>query len=372
MSYPAVFSFYLYFLPHFCAYRLPFSKVQIRLWAVLLFVTSCFFYFGNIIYAVPALFFALCLDVKRDWKFKVLLAGLGLVVIVAVTSCAFILSQVWTDRLINITLSTRQLLSPDKLEIRMGSVQNLFAVLFSPPFQILAGLGFIVSFVRMLKSDRLASINLVLFGWTYVIQFLLHGGSNLDSLNWSMLPLFGILLAGSDVLFCALRDRIRFAGILFAIPVILVWWNEFRLYPLLNQRIPYQQCIYPQDTTTQAALVLRMIKEDGSGLVHYYLPDPSVPVEQGGFNYANNLMRVEFKEAFSRVTFFKSLEDLREKRTVPREQNHAVAYLSVPEGNPPDEDRDKKSVLAEWPFEMIHPYESIYRIRFNVRKYSVE
>ena len=144
-------------------------------------------------------------------------------------------------------------------------------------------------------------------------------------------------------------------------------------YLVVNRDTPYQPYVQERNTMTQAALVLRMIRDDDSGSMRYYLPDPSVPEVQGGFNYGVNLNRVDFARALSRVVLFSSEGDLARKLAAQRDGLPAVAYLSVCTRPDPKDVKDavdplKAPLLGHDP-EVIHPFEEVYRIRFLVRRF---
>ena len=53
--------------------------------------------------------------------------------------------------------------------------------------------------------------------------------------------------------------------------------------PPAEQDAGYQSYIQTRNTRTQLSLVMRMIREDNSNSVQYYLPAASVPESRGGF-----------------------------------------------------------------------------------------
>jgi hypothetical protein len=115
-----------------------------------------------------------------------------------------------------------------------------------------------------------------------------------------------------------------------------------------------------------------MIRDDDSGSVQYYLPDPSVPEADGGFDYSVSLLRADFAEAFSRVIYFKNEGDLRRKLSVQRKDKWAVVYMSVaekPEGKD-SVDPAEVPLLGQKPV-IIHPFEDVYGIPFLVRSFRL-
>jgi len=115
---------------------------------------------------------------------------------------------------------------------------------------------------------------------------------------------------------------------------------------------------------------LRLIRDDRSGPVQYYLPAPGVPESRGGFPYDVCVERIDFAEAYERVIFFANEDDLRRKLSRQDPRKRAVAFLSV--GYPAEgaEDTLHQPLLGRGP-EVIHPYEEIYRIPFLVRRFEL-
>jgi hypothetical protein len=146
-----------------------------------------------------------------------------------------------------------------------------------------------------------------------------------------------------------------------------------RHYLPINRDTPYQPFVQVRNTRTQAALLLRMIRDDETGSVQYYMPDPSVPEEKGGFDYNVSLLRRDYEGAFSKVTYFKGPDDLLRKLARQRRDRWAVVFLSVaypevPES--PEKDSINGPLLGHAP-EIITPYDDVYGIKFLVRKYRL-
>jgi hypothetical protein len=106
-----------------------------------------------------------------------------------------------------------------------------------------------------------------------------------------------------------------------------------------------------RDPKSETALVLRMVSEDRSGQVRYYLPSPSVALLDGGFDYDVSLRRPDFAEAISRVIFFNDEADLRRKILLGPRDKWAVVYLSTmyaPDGIGPTTLRPPRGGTSAW------------------------
>jgi hypothetical protein len=227
-----------------------------------------------------------------------------------------------------------------------------------------------VSSVKMIrKGDRFALITLAIYVPLWTFQALIGGLNNPDQTNWSMLALLGVLLIGSDRIFVWLRENVKQGTAIGVILVAVIGVNEFQHYLPLSRDTPYQSFIQDRNTRTELALVLKLIQGDDSGSVQYYLPDPSLSQQNGGYEYDSFLPRVEVQEILQKVTFFMNEEDLRRRLVNQRNGKPAVVYLSV--GYPPDggKDTEKMPLLGEDP-ELIHPWVNIYLVEYKIRKFE--
>ncbi len=373
LTYLTAVSVYLYFLPKYCTGYSALAERLIKAVAVFLFAASCYFYFGGFLYAIP--FFALIVmfSTKAQRKKEFELACLAFIAFVPFFVWIYNVNDLWGLRIREEMAFVQKLFSHAGLLRRWWSIRDFFYTLYlSVPFLGLFIAGVVASYRRIRRGDRFALVNATLFVGVWGLQVILEGVNNPDQLNWSMIPVMGVLLIGADALITTLRDRLKGGIVIAALLVILAGWNELRFYLPLNRDAIYQPYIHDRDTMTQAALVLRMINEDDSGAVQYYLPDPSVPTAEGGFNYSVSLIRVDYAPALKRVVFFKGEEDLRRRILSQPRNMWAVIYMSVdikPDGSTAKDPIDVP-LLGQMP-EVIHPYEDVYRIPFLVRKFKL-
>jgi hypothetical protein len=236
----------------------------------------------------------------------------------------------------------------------------------------LAGLAVLCSRAR--RRDAFAIVVLVMYGTLWGFQVVLEPVNNPDQLNWSMIPALLVILAGADFLVALVRRRVPWGGTLAVLLVLVVAWREVYRYPDYTREYANEFWTQMRDPSSEAALVLRIVSEDRSGQVRYYLPSPSVPLLDGGFDYEFSLRRPEFAEAVSRVNFFNDEADLRRKILLGPRDKWAVAYLSTmyaPDGIGLDHpDTSTVRYLGMEP-ELVSPYWDVYRNAFLVRKFKV-
>jgi hypothetical protein len=373
MNYLTAVSVYLYFLPQFRGGSAVPGQWKGRVFSLLLFAFSCFFYFGGFIYAVPFFFLAVFFSGKEKRRKELLWASAGLIVFLAAANVASRVNDLWGVRIWESLGHIEDGLSWEGLKSRWWTVTDLFTSSVSPPYLILFLVGLAASFDGIRRGDRFALVNttLLLFIWSF--QFAIEGINNPDQLNWSMIPFLGVLLIGADQILALIRDRVRGGALLCAALALVVAWKEVRFYPGANERAFYQPYVQPRNTMTQAALVLMLMRDDHSETAQYYLPDPSIAGADGGLNYGVSMNRVDFAKALSEAVFFTSEEDLRKKIAAQKTNRWAIVYLGV------DLKPDKKgakdpvagTLLGQAP-EIVHPYEDVYGIGFLVRKYRIK
>ena len=281
MNYLTAVSVYLYFLPQFGGKAAAPGQWKGRALSLLLFVFSCFFYFGGFIYAVPFFFLAVFFSGKATRRKELLWASVGLIVFLAAANVASRVNDLWGIRIWESLGHIEDGLSWEGLKSRWWTVTDLFTSSVSPPYLILFLVGLAASFDGIRRGDRFALVNttLLLFIWSF--QFAIEGINNPDQLNWSMIPFLGVLLIGADKILILIREHVKGGALPCAALVLVVAWKEVRFYPGANERAFYQPYVQPRNTTTQAALVLMMIRDDHSETAQYYLPDPSIPGTDG-------------------------------------------------------------------------------------------
>jgi hypothetical protein len=365
---PAI-SVYLYFLPEF--YKGPFFMREgwRKALALLLFVVSCYLYFGSFIYALPfvALLFFFSAKLRRPRELAV---GCAFTVLCAAAFSYFCYTtDRWRVRIHEEVGSILIGFSRRGLELRGYALKEFFFThQLSLPYLILFVVGLYTSVRRSLRGDRFALISVVLFTPLFLFQMAISGLNNPDQLNWLMIPLLGILLTGADQILVPLRDKVRYGTIIGAVIACSVGWTEWNHYLPLNRDAGYQSYIQDRNTRTQLSLVLRMIRDDDSGTVQYFLPAASVPESSGGFNYEIALLRLDYVDAFIKVTYFASDDDLRRRLLAVPKNKTAVAFLSVGYPDPGEKDTLNMPLLGQQP-DIIHPYEDVYEIPFLVRKF---
>jgi hypothetical protein len=357
---------YLYFLPKFYSGAFFLRDRWRKAVAIFLWALSCYLYFGVLLYGVPIFILVFVFSTKLQRRRELVF---GLPVFAAVFSVIYETSylkiRVWDE-----LTSIGQDFSQGGLIKVWGPVRDFFFTLdLTIPFVVIYVVGVVASFIRIRRGDRFALINTTLYFSIWPFLLAIGGLNNPDQTNWLMIPFLGILLIGSDQILCTLRDRVKYGTAIGVLAVICVGWNELRHYPILTSDTPYQIGVDDRNTETQVALVLRMIRDDDTGSVQYYLPAPSVLQKDGGFDYSASLPRVDYAKAFLKVIYFMDEGDLRKKLLVQRGGKKAVVYLSVGFPGPGENDTEKMPLLGQAPH-VIHPYEEIYMVPFLVRKFE--
>jgi hypothetical protein len=368
-AYITAISVYLYFLPEFYRGAFFLRDVGRKVLAVLLFALSCYLYFGCFLYLLPVFLLVVFFSTKRQRRRELLLGCVGFALFAAAFGGAVRSTADWRMRIDQETGSIMQDFSHDGMLKVWWSLRDfLFTLDLSVPYLVIFVVGIISSFRMIRRGDKFALINTTLFLSIFPFQMAIGGLNNPDQTNWLMVPLFGVLLIGSDKILGLLRDRVLHGQVIAAVLVFFVGWNELHHYLKVSRDTPYQWFVQERNTRTQSALVLRMIRDDNSGSVQYYLPAPAVSEQNGGFEYTPSLLRVDYAKAFQKVIYFNDEDDLRRKLLVQRGGKDAVVYLSVGFPAPGEKDTEKLPLLGKYP-EIIHPYEDVYEIPFIVRKY---
>jgi hypothetical protein len=373
MMYLSAVSVYLFFLPQIQAGISPLRGRWLKVLSVLLFGLSCYFYFGCFIYFFPFLLLFLHFGDKAQRKRNQATAGAGLALFALTFFAACYSDAVWRSRITEEFAYVKADLSLRGLSQRWSATRDFFFTLdLSTPYLVLFVAGSAVTYRRMRQADGFAIVNGTLLVCLWAFELTIQGLNNPDQLNWSMIPLLGVLLAGADAFLVPIRDRLRHGQAVAAGLVLVVGANELRHYVIINRDTPYQPYVQPRNTMTQAALILMMIRDDDSGTVQYYLPDQGVPMARGGFDYSVDLLRVDFVRALSKVTFFSDEPDLRAKLAAQDPARRAIAYLSVCDtpGGPFPVDPATRPLLGQRP-EIIHPYADVYDIEFLTRKFEM-
>lgn len=371
VSYLAAISVYLYFLPLFNNGATFLSERWRKGLAVLLFVVSCYFYFGCFLYALPFLALVFFFSRKAERRRELVLAGIACVLFVAAFFAAYHVTNLWGVRIRETLVHAMKGFSRQGLLSRWWATRDFFfSIYLSGPFQVILWVGLVASFRKIRRGDRFALVNTTLLLYLWVFETFLEGINNPDQLNWSMIPILGTLLIGANEILVPIRDKVRGGPVICAALVLLAGWHEMRFYLPMNRDAFYQPYVQTHNTRTQAALVLRMIRDDDSGTAQYYLPDPKVDEAHGGFDYSVSLMRVDYIKALSKVIFFTSEEDLRKRLLSQVEDKWAVVYLSVGIPPPDAKDTSETALLGQAP-QIIHPFEDVYGIPYVVRRFHL-
>ena len=376
ITYLTAISVYVYFLPYFYGASTARRAKWLKVLSLFLFAFSTYFYFGCVIYALPFFGLIYYFNGRAQRRRELILLGVCGAAFLAMFDLSMKMNDLWEVRLYEELEYVFDDFTLRGLGDRWFATKSFFFTLdLSVPFLVLFVIGLVSSIRKMRRGDRFALVNTSLLLFLWALELSIQGLNNPDQLNWSMIPLLGVLLIGADEVLVALRDKLRWGAFIGALLVAVVGWHEMGHYLVINRDTPYQPFVQPRNTMAEAALMLMKIRDDDSGSVQYYLPDPSVPTAIGGFEYSVSLLRVDFKRALSKVILFKNEEDLREKLAAQPDKKLAVVYLSVgeiPAAKPPDPAIDPAEVplLGQKP-KIIHPYADIYGIEFMVREFRI-
>jgi hypothetical protein len=372
VAYIAVTAIYVYFLPLFYAGAGAMRDRWRKGIAAALFVLSCYLYFGCLFYALPFLLLVFVFR-NKGWSRRDLAAfaaGAGLCALAFLATYGA--SESWRAKIAKEIASVGSSLTRQGVVRQWWSTRDfLLTQDLSIPYLVIFIVGAIVSWRRIRAGDAFATVNSVLLSCIWVFQSPVSGLNNPDKMNWSMIPLLGLLLIGCDAIVTLARAHLRHGLILCGVAAALTCWNEQRHYLELNRDAPYQAYTQDRNTRSEIALILRMIREDDSGSVQYFLPEATVPEARGGFDYRAALLRVDTPPALEKVQFFSSEADLSSRLAALHRGKKAVVFLSVGFVDDVAKDTISLPLLGHLP-EIIHPYERIYGIPFMVRRFTFE
>jgi hypothetical protein len=376
LAYLTAISVYLYFLPYFYGSTTALRRRCLKVLSLFLFAFSCFFYFGGFVYAIPFFGLVFYFSSRVQRRRELILASMGFMAFLAVLLVSVTINNLWWVRISEELQYIMDDFSVQGLKERWWATRDFFFTLdLSLPFLAIFIVGLVASIRKMRRGDRFALVNTALLAFLWAFEMAIQGLNNPDQLNWSMIPLLGLLLIGADEILVHLRDKVRHGTAIGALLVLVLGWHEMDHYLKINRDTPYQPFVQPRNTMAEGAMILMMIRDDDSGSVQYYLPDPSMPTGIGGFEYNVSLQRVDFIKAMQKVTFFTDEDDLRRKLASQRGDKPAVVYLSVGEiphaDKPKDEvDPAKGLLLGQMPT-LIHPFADIYGIEYMVREFRM-
>jgi hypothetical protein len=371
--YVTAISVYLYFLPLYCG-GIPAARARwIKAFAVFLFFASCYFYFGGLMYGLPFLLLIVFFSSEAQRRWELWVGCLGMIAFMVLFVFMYNVSDLWGLRVREELQFVMKAFTRDGFDRRWWGTRDFFFTLYlTTPYLIFLVVGLAVSVRRIRRGDAFAIVNTTLLGCLWAFQITIEGLGNPDQLHWSMIPLIGALLMGADAIFVALRENLRLGTALGAVLALAVGLHEMHYYLRSNRDATFQVFIQEHNTRTQAALLLRMIRDDDSNSVVYYMPDPSIPEVDGGFDYSVSLLRADYAKAFTKFTYFTSEDDLRRKLAAQRRDKWAVIYLSVCDRPLAEGSKERSEIpLLGQPPVIIHPYEDIYEIPFQVRRFKM-
>jgi hypothetical protein len=368
VSYFSILAVYIYFIPAWVAVRGSMRRL-LRIAAIAVFAASIFFYFGAVVFSLPFMALALyeyCNRQKRVRLTWIVSAGL-----IAIFSFVLLyrLNPVWAFR-VDISLeSIRQIFDPEMLAHRVRTLGTFFSNYLTPIVTSILLVG-VVSLGRGFRHGTFARVTLVLFAYSFLLQFLIEGADNPDWINWCIIPLLMTLLAGCDALYCWARSYGATAGRAVVLFLLVLAALELRRYPALSLAARHQEHAVPTSSRAQVALIIRsIVKAEDPNLV-YFLPAPEIPEDQGGFLYDTSLIREDWADAWKQVRWFSDLQDLREQlRSLPAE-SRAVAFLGVNEAR----SSTFKGVLSglRGTFQVLPLIPEIYGSHYYVARYDLE
>ncbi|HZZ20044.1 MAG TPA: hypothetical protein VFE25_11770 [Opitutaceae bacterium] len=363
-------SVYTYFLPKFYSGATLMRDRSRTILAAVLFALSCYLYFGSLMYALPFVILIVFFSSKAERRQEFLVAGLALVAFALMAFASYHSTERWRVRVGEELSSLRGDFTPQGLRVCWWATRDFFFTqVLSVPYLAIFVAGVLASCRKIRAGDCFALINSVLLACIWAFQAPIGGLNNPDQMNWSMIPLLGLLLIGCDAIFAWMRERIRYGAVISVVLAAAVCWGELGHYVVLSRDAPYQEFVQDRNTRSQLELLLWRIRDDPSEKVRYFLPAPSVPEVQGGFDYKAALVRVDTPAILGKATQFTSLEDLRRKITELPGNRTAIVFLSV--GSAEDNGRDTvaDTLFGQAP-EVIHPCADIYKIKFLVRKFE--
>jgi hypothetical protein len=370
----------VFFMPEWRPGMAPRSRAAARLVGLGCFALACYLYFGCFLYAGPFLVLLALLGGRAGWWERGNRAALwGIGAFVALLAAAFAhfcsVNPIWSLRIHGEIGYLEGVLTREGLMERWTSFRDYYwQGMLSPPYLVMYLAGLLVLRSRAVRRDAFAIVVLVMYGILWGFQLVLEPVNNPDQLNWSMIPALLVILAGADFLIALVRSRVPWGGTLAFLLVLVVAWREVYRYPDFTREYANEFWTQMRDPNSETALVLRMVSEDRSGRVRYYLPSPSVPLLDGGFDYDVSMRRPDFAEAISRVIFFNDEADLRRKILLGPRDKWAVVYLSTmyaPDGIGLDHPETSRGRYLGMDPEIVSPYWDVYRDEFLVRRFKV-
>ena len=370
----------VFFMPEWRAGMSPRARTAARLAGAGGFALACHLYFGCFLYAGPFLILVALLGGRAGWWARGRRgAQWGIGAFLALLAGAFAyfwsVNPVWSMRIDGEMDYLAGVLTRDGLVDRWRSHGDYYwRAMLSPPYLVMYVAGLAVLCSRARRRDAFAVVVLVMYGALWGFQIVLEGVDNPDQLNWSMIPALLVILSGADSLIGLIRSRVPWGGTFAFLLVLVVAWREVYRYPDYSRDYANEFWEETRDPSTEAALVLRMVSEDRSGQARYYLPSPSIPLLDGGFDYEFSLRRPEFAEGISRVTFFNDEADLRRKILLGPRDRWAVVYMSAmyaPDRIGLDHPETSTGRYLGMDPEVVSPYWDIYRNAFLVRRFRV-
>ncbi len=380
ISYLPPLAILVFFMPEWLPGMAPRRRTAARLAGAGGFALACHLYFGCFLYAGPFLILAALLGRRAGWwergrRGALWAVGAFLGALAAAFAYFCNVNPVWSLRIRGEMDYLAGVLTRDGLMDRWTSLGDYYwRGMLSPPYLVIYIAGLAVLCSRARRRDAFAIIVLVMYGTLWAFHIVLEGVDNPDQLNWTMIPALLVILAGADFLVALVRRRVPWGGVLAFLLVLVVAWREVYRYPDYTRDYANEFWTQMRDPSSEAALVLRMVSEDRSGRVRYFLPSPSVPLLDGGFDYEFILGRADFAEGLSRVTFFNDEADLRRKILLGPRDRWAVVYLSAmyaPDGIGLDHPETSRGRYLDMDPEVVSPYWDVYRDAFEIRKFKV-
>jgi len=370
VAYVSALSIYVYFLPKFYSGATMMKDRTRTILSAVLFSLSCYLYFGSLIYALPFAILIVYFSSRKERRQEFLIAGLGLVAFGVMFYAAYHSTERWRVRVGEEISSLRGDFTYQGLQACWWATRDFFFTQdLTLPYLAIFAAGAVTSIQKIKAGDKFALVNTTLLACIWAFQAPIGGLNNPDQMNWSMIPLLGLLLTGADAIIAWIREKMRYGVIVSVVAAFVVCWVELDHYVILSRDAPYQEFVQDRNTRSQLELILWRIRDDDSEKVHYFLPDPSVPESKGGFDYKAALMRVDTRPIMGKATLFTDEADLRKKILALPDNRRAVVFLSV--GFPPDSGKDPiDGMLFDHAPELIHPLSNIYKVNFLVRKFE--
>lgn len=285
LDYLAALAVYVYFLPEVLGRPPQAGDWRWRLAGAGLFGVACFFYFGAALYIVPWAVLVIWFEGRRHGR-RLLRYGAGAVALAAATGAALhAWNGLWRSRVQTVIAEAIQTYRAPGLHLRQASVVEYFKWFSTPPYTVLLFAGLGSGLYRMWRGHAFAQVTLVLFALLWGFQLAIGGINNADQMNWSMIPLLGILLLGAEALLGPLGRAGRAGRWVAWVLAAGVFAHELRTFPEVNSRFFLQPYLAKNNTRAQAALLVRDLAEHGEPGTRYLLPAAAWPEDDGGFSY---------------------------------------------------------------------------------------